>query len=213
MALSLLFGRKYRQASIAGVVLDAVVEEDHSYTARVSSFPIENNDTISDHIVNDPENLQISGVVSDTPLSFLAPFNRSVNAFQALIEVYNRKERVTVVTGIKIYTDMVMTSLQIPRSVQTGQSLTFNISLQKVLLDYSTRYTELTNSPFEKPTEVITRDQVAMADKYPVIQGDPVTSLKDQATSQVNAGVQELRSVSTAKLPRITQTIQRIIGS
>lgn len=212
MALSLLFGKKYAQTSVAGIVLDAVLEEDHIYNASVSTYPIENNETISDHIINEPVNLQITGVVSDTPISFLSPFNRSINAFDALVDVYNRKERISVVTGIKVYTDMVITTLQVPRNAQSGQSLSFNISLQKVLLDASTRYTLLTNSPFNKISEVITREQVASAENYPIIQSDPSTSLKDQATSQVDMGVQELRNTPPTITPRIYDTIKRIIG-
>src|SRR5690606_3776873 len=122
MVLSLLFGKKYAQSNIGGVVLDATISEDHQYTARVTSFPVENNRIISDHIINDPESLQITGMVTDTPLSILSSFNRSIDSFNRLIQIYNTRDRITVVTGITVYRDMVITNLQIPRTVQTGQS-------------------------------------------------------------------------------------------
>lgn len=203
MVLSLLFGKKYAQTSISNVVLDAVITEDHNYNSRVTSFPVENRLNISDHIINEPETLTISGVVSDTPLSILAPFNRSVNAFNQLIEIHNRRERITVVTGIKVYNDMVMTSLSVPRSVDSGQSLTFTIELQRVILDSSVRFTLDPNNPFNKPNLKIPREIVANADKYPFIQADPVTSLKDQASSGVNAGIQDLLPVPSVIYPRL----------
>ena len=203
MVLSLLFGKKYAPTSISSVVLDAVLTEDHQYNSRVTNYPIENGRDITDHIINEPDTLQITGVVSDTPLSFLAPFNRSINSFNRLIEIHERKERITVVTGIKVYTDMVMTSLQVPRNVQSGQSLTFVIDLQKVFLDTSVRLLLNTNNPFNKLPDKIPREIVADASKYPYIQYDPATSLKDQASSGVDAGIQDLIPVPVIALTRI----------
>lgn len=203
MVLSLLFGKKYARTAVAGVVLDAVLTEDHAYNSRVTNYPIESGLIISDHIINEPDTLQITGVVSDTPLNFLAPFNNSINAFNTLVEIHNRRERITVVTGIKVYTDMVITSLQVPRNVQSGQSLTFVIDLQKVILDSSVRLTLNVNNPFNRVQEVVPREQVANADKYPFIQADPPTSLKDQASTGVDAGIQDLAPVPSIILPRI----------
>src|SRR6188768_4318683 len=150
MVLSLLFGKKYARTAVASVVLDAVLSEEHVYNSRVTNYPIEDGRIISDHIINEPDTLQLTGVVSDTPLSFLAPFNRSINAFNTLVEIHNRRERITVVTGIKVYTDMVITSLQVPRNVQSGQSLTFVIDLQKIFIDTSVQVNLNTNSPFNR---------------------------------------------------------------
>lgn len=203
MALSLLFGKKYARTAISSVVLDAVLTEDHQYNARVTNYPIEDGRIISDHIINEPETVQITGVVSDTPLSFFAPFNNSINAFNTLVQIYNRRERITVVTGIKVYTDMVITSLQVPRNVDTGQSLTFTIDLQKIFIDSSVQLNLNPNNPFNKPPDVIQREQVAEANKYPFIQSDPNTSLKDQASTGIDAGIQDLIPVPDIILPRV----------
>lgn len=203
MVLSLLFGKKYARTSVSSVVLDAVISEAHVYNSRVTNYPIEDGRIISDHIINDPDTLQLTGLVSDTPLSFLAPFNRSVNAFNTIVEIHNRRERITVVTGIKVYTDMVITSFQVPRNLQSGQSLTFVIDLQKILIDSSVRVILNNNSPFNKTPSNIPRDQVAEATNYPYIQSDPSTSLKDQASSGIDSGIQDLVPVPPIILPRL----------
>lgn len=192
MVLSLLFGRKYDQTRIGGVFLDATLTEDHTYNARVTSYPVENGMIISDHIINEPETVRITGIVSDTPINILSQFNRSTDAFLRLVRIHDLKERITVVTGIKVYTDMVMTSLQVPRNIQTGQSLTFSIELQKVFLDSSVRLDLDINQPFEKAPDKIPREIVADSEKYPFLQSDPNTSLKDQASSPVDLGIQNL---------------------
>lgn len=213
MVLSLLFGKKYDQSNIGGVVLDATLTEDHEYNARVTNYPVEDGRIISDHIINEPETVQITGIVTDTPLSFLSSFNRSINAFNRLIQIHRNKERITVVTGIRVYTDMVMTSLQVPRNVQTGQSLNFVIELQKIYLDSTTRLNLYDNDPFDKPKDVIPREIVADANKYPSsIQRDPITSLKDQASSGVNVGIQDLLPVPNKILPNILSGVQRFRG-
>lgn len=203
MVLSLLFGKKYARTEVAGVVLDAVLTEDHVYNSRVTNYPVEDGRIISDHIINEPDTLQITGVVSDTPLSFLAPFNRSVNAFQRLVEIHNRREFITVVTGIKVYDNMVLTSLQVPRNVNSGQSLTFTMDFQKVFLDSSIRFVENPNNPFNKQADKIPREIVADADAIPYINADANTSLKDQASSSVDAGIQDLAPIPPIVLPRI----------
>lgn len=193
MVLSLLFGAKYAQTDVAGVVIDAVLNEDHQYNSRVTNYPVEDGRIISDHIINEPETLSLTGVVSDTPLSFLAPFNRSINAFQRLVEIHNRRELITVVTGIKVYLNMAITSINVPRNVQSGQSLTFSMQFQRVNLDSSVRFTENPNNPFNKQPDKIPREIVADASKYPFVNADAVTSLKDQASSSVDAGIQDLQ--------------------
>lgn len=212
MVLTLLFGKKYERSKIGAVSLDATLTEDHQYNARVTTYPVENGQIISDHIINEPITLSITGLVSDTPLAFLAAFNRSVDAFNRLITIHERKERVTVVTGIKVYEDMVITSLQVPRNVFTGQSLTFNIELQKLILDSTVRYTLQENNPFAKAPDKIPREIVADANEYPYHSQDPVTSMKDQASSGVDVGIQDLLPIPNNVLPNINTGIIRIKG-
>lgn len=212
MVLSVLFGRKYARAQVGVIAIDATLSEDHEYTARVTSFPVENGELVSDHIINEPEKLNLVGLVTDTPLNILLGFNRSITAFNRLIDIHRNKEIVTVVTGIKVYTNMVMTSLNVPRDLSTGQSLTFNMQFQKILLDSSTRLILNQNNPFNRQQDIISREQVANASKYPFIQNDPVTSLKDQAMSGIDVGIQDLLPVPTNALSNIYASISRIKG-
>lgn len=212
MVLSLLFGKKYAQSNVGGVFLDATITEDHQYNARATSYPVEDFRNITDHIINEPETLQLTGIVTDTPLSLLSSFNRSIDAFNRLVNIYTNKQLITVVTGIKVYTNMCITSLQVPRNVQTGQSLTFVIELQKIFLDNSVRLALDENNPFNKANDKIPREIVADANKYPFIQNDPITSLKDQASSSVNVGIQQLLPTSASILPNITNGLSRFVG-
>ena len=212
MVLSILFGKKYDRSRIGSVTLDATINEEHNYTAQVTNYPLENGTDISDHIINQPVTVQITGIVSDTPLSLLSSFNRSIDAFNKLILIYERKERITVVTGIKVYTNMVMTNLQIPRDVSTGQSLSFSIELQKIYTDSTVRVNLDPNDPFNRTPDKIPREIVSNANEYPYFQQDPNTSFKDQASSSVNAGIQDLIPVPNRIISNVNDGLRRFIG-
>ncbi len=210
--IALLFGRKYYQSNIGGVFLDATISEEHEYNSRVTQFPVENGTVISDHIINDPIRLSISGIVSDSPIRFLSFFNRSTDAFNRLIRIHELKERITVVTGIKIYENMVMTSLNVPREVGTGQALNFSMEFQQILLASSVTLNLFQNNPFNQIENTIPRSQVADSEKYPVIQNDPPLSLKDQASSGVNIGVQNLQAIPPSMTPNILNNLPLLRG-
>lgn len=210
MVLSLLSSKKYRQTNVGNVFLDATISEQHGYSARVTSFPVENGDIISDHIINEPETLNIVGIVSDTPLNIFTTFDRSVDSFNRLVRMLQNRQRLTVITGIKTYTDMVMTNLDVPRDFSSGQSLTFNITLQKILLDSTVRLSLDVNNPFSKANDKIPREIVADANNYPYIQADPITSLKDQSQSGVDIGIQSLLPIATSIATTIATGAQLI---
>lgn len=194
--IGLLFGRRNLQSNVGGVFLDATLAETHEYSSRVTEFPVENGTVISDYVINDPVKISITGIVSDSPIRFLSLFNRSSDAFNRLVRIHEQKEIITVVTGIKIYQNMVMTALSVPRDVDTGQSLSFAMDFQQIILDSTVRFTTNKNQPFNTIDNVIPRDQVADSSKYPYIQGDPPLSLKDQASSGIDIGIQSLQPVT-----------------
>src|SRR5271169_3229899 len=139
MALSIVFGRKYPKSQIISnfgtVTFDTMVTEEHHYSSRVTHYPVEYGTIVSDHIIREPDRVTLSGLITDTPLSLLAPFNRSVTAFNQLVRLQALRIVFDVVTGIKVYKNMAITLLDVPRNMKTGQTLTFNIELQKIIYD------------------------------------------------------------------------------
>ena len=69
--LSLIFGEKIK-ARVGLVELDASLSESHSMNATVTEYPVEEGADIADHIRRQPDTITISGIVSDTPLVYLA---------------------------------------------------------------------------------------------------------------------------------------------
>ena len=217
MVLSLLYGRKYPRSKIGTVLLDTTILEEHRYASRVTTYPVETSNEgkstiISDHIINEPDTLVIQGIVTDTPLNILLPQNRSIDAFNQLVRIHQNREVISVITGLKVYQDMAITRLDVPRNMKTGQSLTFNIEFQKITFDSSVRLLLEQGSQFGGVQNKKPRDIIAQNDNYPYIQNDPEESLKDQASSGIDIGVQSLQSVPIASLAKITSGVLSIMG-
>jgi len=224
MALSLLYkNAKYAQSQINMAVqganigsnlitFDTMVSEEHKYSARVTYYPIERGTIISDHIFKQPEIVILSGLITDTPLNIFATFNRSVAAFNTLVQIYERRQIVDIVTGIKVYRNMAITSLDVPRTVKTGQTLTFNIELQKIVYDDEIQNYASQNNVFGGVMDNTPRNIVAENTNIPILQNDPPFSLKDQATTATNVGVQSLLTVPRAILPNVLVNLAAIAG-
>jgi len=219
MVLSLIFGRKYAQSQInqirTGINLisfDTMVSEEHRFTSRVTYYPVESGTIVSDHIINQPDVVVLSGLISDTPLNIFAPSNRSVAAFNTLIQLHERRAVVDIVTGIKVYKNMAITSIDVPRTMKTGQTLTFNIELQKIVFDDTIQVLRDQNNVFAGIQDVTPREIVAENTNIPLIQNDPPFSLKDQATTATNVGVQSLASIPNAVLPNVLVNLAAIAG-
>lgn len=130
---SLLFSKK----KIGDIVIDLFETEVHTRTSEVTQYPIESGSTITDHIVNDPIIISVSGIVSDIPTNILGALagigeSRANNANEAMNKLIDDKSIVTLVTGLKVYQNMVITNFDVDRSVNTGKTLTFSATLQQV---------------------------------------------------------------------------------
>lgn len=217
MALSLIFGnRKYAKGEVrsefGSVTFDTVVQEDHRYTSRVTHYPVEFGTIISDHIIKEPDVVVLSGVVSDTPLNMFASFNRSTEAFNQLVRLHARRIVLDLVTGLKVYRNMTITSLDVPRDLRTGQTLTFNIELQKIIYDDNVQAELNAGNIFQGVQDNTPRAIVKDNSTIPFLQLDPPLSLKDQAQTAVNVGVQSLANIPTAMLPQVLGVTRSIIG-
>lgn len=149
MAVTLVF--KATKSSIGSVELDASVSETHQGDVDVTEHPVERGANIADHARPKPESITIEGLISNTPLpapngqltkvtSGSAEFDsrselqptRSGQAYADLLALKDRGELLTVVTALRVYDNMILTSLSVPRDARTGQALRFSATLKQV---------------------------------------------------------------------------------
>lgn len=211
MVLATLFGKRYDKGRVGVVELDVTLTENHTFNSRATNFPVETGGDVTDHIINDPDILTLSGIVSDTPLNIFSFFTRSIDAFNRLVDLHERRVPVTVVTGLKVYQNMVMTTLDVPRNINTGQSLTFNIVLQNIRLDSTTQLIRNSSTIFGGVQSNIPRETVNPNTNYPFLNTDPPDSLKDQASNGIDTGIQQLVPPPLSIAPRINQGLTAIL--
>lgn len=131
-----------------GIVVDAAISEEHTTSCDLTKNPVEEGAKITDHVQLEPAKLTIDGVISDSPLG--APFvqnfqnakaavlskltgeSRSIDAYQKLLELQKSREPFTVTTGLKKYNNMIMTSLSVPRTVSTSNSIHFKATMEEI---------------------------------------------------------------------------------
>lgn len=129
------------------IKVDATMSEDHTFSAEVSSYPIENGSDITDNVRLKPFTLKLDCIITDTPLSGPTDNIPTADAYLALQKLMNAKKQVTVQTSLDTFINMVITDISIPRSATNGQSLVFTISFQQVIIIENQRTTVSAPAP------------------------------------------------------------------
>lgn len=109
------------------LIIDVLMDREPSLTSKVTESPVEGGFTVSDHVIREAIKLQMTAVFTPTPVTWLDlvgvnPYRMS-EVMQALQDIYNQGEALTVTLPDAIYTDMVMTSCRLPRNVDNGYCL------------------------------------------------------------------------------------------
>jgi hypothetical protein len=97
-----------------------------------------------------PLSLTIDGVISDTPISyavfdnvtglvstatsFFGNSSRSKDAYDALMKLRDKREPFDVVTGLRVYKNMVFENLNVDRTAQTGNAIHFSAVLKEIVV-------------------------------------------------------------------------------
>lgn len=128
------------------LLFDAVVSETHIGNAVTTDHPVESGADMTDHIQRTPEELQIIGIVSDTPVLFLASIraqpsvpggdsrNRAKDAYSFIKEIKDGGKLVDVVLSLREYTNMAIVGLSVIRDKETSRVVEMAISLREILI-------------------------------------------------------------------------------
>jgi len=148
MAFENLFIRTRK--SLGGIELDAILTENHNSIVSVSKNPIELGADITDHAIIEPKRLNIRAIVSDSPLGSAAfaqivdtitglfgtstsgNLTRSNAAYNALIQLQEAREPIQVQTKLKLYENMLITSINTTQDKDTSRIVSLDISLEEI---------------------------------------------------------------------------------
>lgn len=129
--------------SMGGLVFDAVFEETHESDLEVTDNPVETGVVVSDHAYMKPLRVKISAGVSDSRLNIFSsdPFSsaagRSRRAFELLTELQKKAEPFDLQTGLKLYKNMICTSVRSSQDKDSSAALLFTAELREVIVVYT----------------------------------------------------------------------------
>jgi hypothetical protein len=133
------------QKMIGTFVVDAFIAEHYQFSNSVTDIPVEEGSNISDNIVEDQDVISVEAFIGNTAFEVItndgntvsnleAPdrMARVLQAYQELKKLTKSKQLLDVVLGLETFTDMVITSFQIDRDVETGANLPFTMEFKKI---------------------------------------------------------------------------------
>lgn len=117
--------------------IDFVQGESHSWASEVTRYPIEQGGIVSDHILNQPKSLRISGVVGDSPMNLIEVLQqiskppKTVAAVKFFENLHEAQSVVTISTRLRTYSSMVCTSIDLQRGQSAGNSFSFDVTFEE----------------------------------------------------------------------------------
>ena len=123
-----IFSKGIKKA-IGNIYIDAFSVEIHSKKSNITSYPIEDikdNSKITDHVLNLPLNLNTNGTIEpiDDGYNILDTHNK-------IVDLMNSKQLISIITGLKVYNNMIILDYTVTRNAQNGQSLVFTMQSQE----------------------------------------------------------------------------------
>lgn len=125
---------------IDGYALDCILEEQATYDAEVTEYPIESGGKASDHVENATPVVTMTFIVSDTPTGEVAAV-RSANAVPSseakrfLLDLRDARRPFTVEGTTGTYPLMVFKSLTESRDKDTGDALVIEAEFRQLRLE------------------------------------------------------------------------------
>jgi hypothetical protein len=111
--------------SLGGAIIDVVVSEKGESEMEIAAHPVERSAEITDHAWRKPRKVTISGVTGQGAV---------IAAHEAFLALQERPQLMTVVTGLKVYDNMLLQSLSTERDAEYGRVLKFDAVLQEVII-------------------------------------------------------------------------------
>lgn len=114
------------------MVFDAVFSTDHSASLTVTQHPVQSGSSVADHAFMEPDEVSIEIGMTDVAAIASGGASRSVNAYAQLRSIMELREPVTLVTRLKVYRNMLITSMSAPEDYKTMHALRAAIYFQNI---------------------------------------------------------------------------------
>lgn len=110
-------------ASIGPVPLNVLLSEQHTSEVEVTSNPIETGAEVNDHAYVKPKKVEME--IAD---------KNAAATFNALVEFQEKREPFSLVTGFRVYENMLITEIDATRDAKYGKVLKATVRCREVIL-------------------------------------------------------------------------------
>ena len=176
MTISNLFIRGGKD--LGGVEIDAIISEGHSNNVDITTNPVEFGADVADHAIIQPRTLELVAVVSK---------NRISAAYLDMQELQRERQPISVQTGLELYQDMLITSLNVSQDKDTRNIIRMQISLNEVLITRA----ETVEYPRDELEESVQMQTTAPTDKGRIQPVEPEDATKEAAYKSFGATISD----------------------
>jgi hypothetical protein len=134
--------------------VDVTIKEKHKAAVDVTDHAVEQGIAVSDHARPKPEEIQIDGMVSNSPAivgAVVAPNYPADTARQFMHDLHDHPRLVSVITVAWTYTDMILTEISEDRDAKTGDVFEFSATFKHVRQVTNQTTMVATKQPKAKP--------------------------------------------------------------
>lgn len=128
--------RAKQPVSVDDLEFDALIDSEEGYEADVPEYPTEKGFSVSDTIVLKADTLNMTLYVTDTPVTWRERTGsgpgKTEGVVRRLKDLYFAKKILEVTTTDCVYSNMVITSMNIKKSVEVGYAREIPIAFKKI---------------------------------------------------------------------------------
>ena len=150
------------------ITIDCTLREEHVATVEITRHPIEDGADPTDHARKLPDRVTLEGLFSNTPIDVNEARSRgnteagasgyAQEQHKKLLELTVTRKAVGLLTEIRTYKNMVLTSLSTPRDSKVGDAVRFLATFEEirfvksevVRLELATRPNAVPDKPIKK---------------------------------------------------------------
>lgn len=128
--------RAKQPVSVDDIEFDALIDSEEGYEADVPEYPTEKGFSVSDTIALKADTLNMTLYVTDTPVTWRERTGsgpgKTEGVVRRLKDLYFAKKILEVTTTDCVYSNMVITSMNIKKSVEVGYAREIPIAFKKI---------------------------------------------------------------------------------
>ncbi len=116
------------------IIIDSLNSENHSSVVRYTRYPVESGKLKSDHAQEQPDEVELNILVTDTPLQDgVSSFEGRHKVIYSQLRIWQKlKSSLIIVLGLRSYVNMHLEELNVSKQPKDGKSININLKFIEI---------------------------------------------------------------------------------